>query len=61
MYMPHLPQPARVHVAAVAISRVMRHAAKSPLPEVQAPLLKHAVREPDVMHEIELLASEIET
>jgi hypothetical protein len=58
--MPHLPQPARSR--AVAINRVVRRAAKSPLPEVQAPgmkapNMKSAVREAAVTSEVEMMAS----
>jgi hypothetical protein len=55
--MPHLPQPVRSR--AVVVNRVVRRAAKSPLPEVQAPEMKAAMRDAAAAPETEMLASSV--
>jgi hypothetical protein len=58
--MPHLPQPARGG-RSIAASGFVRHTTKSALPEVQAPVLKNAVRKPVAAPKTELRASDVQT
>ncbi len=53
--MPHLPQPARSR--AMAVNRVVRRAAKSPLPEVQAPDIKAAVSDAVISSDAEMIGA----